>query len=101
MFQQGSMPKKFWSEIVRVAATSLCPNFEDKTLVDIWSGKKPNVDNLRDLGSIGYSHVPCQIRDTFDEKAEKCLMIGYASTGYKILGYDNSKDENCKGCCIQ
>lgn len=95
MLQQANMPKKFWNEAIRVAAyiinRSLSPNFEEKTPVEIWSGRKPNVSNLRVFGCMGYAHIPHQFRNKFDEKTEECLMMGYAPTGYRIWDIKTQK----------
>ena len=35
--------------------------------------------------------VPKQFRDKFDGKTDKCIMIGYAQTGYRLWNLERNK----------
>jgi hypothetical protein len=59
---------------------------DDKTPHEVWSGKKPSLQNLRVFGCDDYVHVPKENRSKLDKKAEKCIFIGYKDgvKGYKL-----------------
>uniref|UniRef100_A0A1Y1L115 Retrovirus-related Pol polyprotein from transposon TNT 1-94 n=1 Tax=Photinus pyralis TaxID=7054 RepID=A0A1Y1L115_PHOPY len=88
IISESGLPKKFWGEAI------LCTNYiinrgpsdglEDITPAELWLAKKPNVSNFRIFGSTVYCYVESQARDKFDAKAEKCIMLGYAPTGYRL-----------------
>jgi hypothetical protein len=61
------------------------PN-KNKTLHEYWTGYKPNVAHLRVFGSVGYVHVPDQMRAKLDDKSMKLIFIGYdeRSKAYKL-----------------
>ena len=56
-----------------------------------WSGKKPNVDNLKAFGCAAYPHNPKDERKKLDPTAIKCIFIGYGNVtkGYRL--YDPVK----------
>ncbi|KAK9701824.1 Zinc knuckle [Popillia japonica] len=57
----------------------------DVTPAEKWFGSKPNVKNLRVFGCLAYNHIPKELGgEKFDPKVEKCIMLGYASTGYRL-----------------
>jgi hypothetical protein len=52
------------------------------TLVDtnpheVWLGKKPSVSHLKVFGCDAFVHVPKEKRSKLDNKATKCIFIGY------------------------
>ena len=50
-----------------------------------YHGVKPNVSHLREFGMLCYSHVPDETRRKLDQKREKCILLGYETTGYRVL----------------
>lgn len=50
-----------------------------------YHGVKPNVSHLRGFGLLCYSHVPDEKRRKLDPKGEKCILLGYETTGYRVL----------------
>jgi hypothetical protein len=50
-----------------------------------YHGVKPNVSHLREFGMLCYSHVPDETRRKLDPKGEKCILLGYETTGYRVL----------------
>ena len=58
----------------------------DKAPQKVWIGKKPSIKNLKFFGCDAYVHVPKEKRIKLDNKAEKCIFIGYKDgmKGYKI-----------------
>lgn len=57
----------------------MCPvkTIRDKTPQEAWSGQNTNLSNLKVFGCIAYAHVPDQLRKNLDDKAEKCIFVGY------------------------
>lgn len=53
--------------------------------------RKPSVTRLRVFGSLAYHHIPRQFRGKFDPKGEKCIMVGYTRTGYRLWNPNNDK----------
>lgn len=45
--------------------------------------------NIRIFGSVAYCHIPKEKCKKLDEKATKAILMGYASTGYRL--WDNEK----------
>ena len=43
----------------------------NKTPLEVWSGKKPNVSHLKLFGCMVYAHVPDAQRQKLDKKAVK------------------------------
>ena len=52
---------------------------------ELYFGKKPNLAHLRVFYNIEYMHVPKEKRRNLDDKAEKCILVGYSDEqkGYK------------------
>ena len=49
----------------------------DKTPHEVWSGKKPSITHLRVFGCDAFMHVAKEKRSKLDNKAEKCIFVGY------------------------
>lgn len=94
MIEDAKLPKYFWNEAVLVAAYLLnrtsTSNIE-KTPAEMWYGRKPDVGNVKVFGCLAYSHIPKQFRDKFDIKTEKCILIGYTNTGYRLWNLEKQK----------
>ena len=60
----------------------------EKTPQQVWTGKKPSIKHLKVFGCGAYVHVPKEKRSKLDNKAEKCVFIGYKDgmKGYIIFG---------------
>ena len=58
----------------------------DKTPHEVWSGKKPFIAHLKIFGCDAFMHVPKKKRSKLDNKAEKCIFVGYKDgiKGYKL-----------------
>ena len=66
---------------------------DDKTPHEVWTGKKPSLENLRVFGCDAYVHVPKENRSKLDNKDEKCIFISYK---YGMKGYNLWKQETKK-----
>jgi hypothetical protein len=57
---------------------------DEKIPHEVWTGKKPSLKHFRVFGFDAYVHVPKENRSKLDNKAEKCIFVGYK---YGIKGY--------------
>ena len=81
---------KFWMEALMCANYVLnrCPTKALKTVTpyEAWNGQKPMVSHMRMLCCLVYSLVPAQQRHKLQDKAIKCIFIGYSAEnkGYRL-----------------
>ena len=54
--------------------------------MEVWSGKKPSVRHFHVFGCEAYAHVPKEKISKLENKAVKCIFIGYnvGVKGYKL-----------------
>lgn len=96
MIHDAGLTKEFWGEAIRTAAYVMNrgPVEAGKSWLipaEIWLKKRQNVSNLKPFGCTAYSHIPKELRSKFDMKANKCIMIGYAPSGYRLWNIDKKK----------
>ena len=90
MVKSQVLPHAFWLEAVMCATYVLnrCPTkaLQNITPYESWHGRKPSVAHLRVFGCLAYALVPVQQRRKLDDKAVKCVFIGYSSEskGYRL-----------------
>ena len=90
MVKSQLLPHAFWLEAVMCATYILnrCPTkaLQSITPYEAWHGKKPSIGHLRVFGCLAYALVPMQQRRKLDDKALKCIFVGYSaeSKGYKL-----------------
>jgi hypothetical protein len=65
------------------------------TLEESFSGKKPNVENLRIYGCPVYSHIPKDKRNKLEPSGKKGIFVGYSesSKDYRIYILEKHKIE--------
>ena len=65
------------------------------TPFEAWMKKRPSVSHLRVFGCKAYVHVPKDERGKLDNKAKKCILVGYGeeTKGYRL--YDPDKKRIC------
>ena len=91
MLKAKGLPHKLWMEAVACATHVLnrCPTKVLKTITpfEVWHDRKPSVDYMRVFGCLAYAHVPQQLRGKLDDKAIKCIFVGYSarSKGYRLF----------------
>jgi len=61
--------------------------------LEAWSGKKPSLRHIRVFGYEAYAYVPNEKRSKLENKAIKCIFIGYGIgvKGYKLWNLDTEK----------
>ena len=91
MYGQGqALPHSFWLEAAMCATYVLnrCPTkaLQSITPYEAWHGRKPFVAHLRVFGCLAYVLVPAQQCSKLDDKAVKCIFVGYSveSNGYRL-----------------
>ena len=57
----------------------------DKNPKEVWTDKKPSIKHLNFFRCDDYVHVTKEKRSKLDNKAEKCIFIGYK---YGMKGYN-------------
>ncbi|KAK7605374.1 hypothetical protein V9T40_007232 [Parthenolecanium corni] len=87
LLHQSGLEKTYWDEAIQCAAYQLnrCPNYENKIPAELWYGKDVDYSKLKKFGCLVHLLLPKQKRDKFDPVSRKCVMIGYASNGYRLL----------------
>ncbi|MCO5610814.1 hypothetical protein L7F22_065055 [Adiantum nelumboides] len=92
MLKAKSLPHKLWMEAVACAAHVLnrCPTRALKTITpyESWYDRKPSVSYLRVFGCLAYAHIPQQLRGKLDDKAVKCIFVGYSSGSKGYILYN-------------
>jgi len=97
MLKEKGLPNTFWAEAVYTAVyllnRCLTKAVQNKTPVEVWSGRKPSAKHLKVFGCICYVHIPNQKRSKLDEKTEKGIFIGYSdqSKGYRVYNLKTKK----------
>jgi hypothetical protein len=97
MLSGVGLGQEFWAEVVGTTCylvnQSPSSALDDKTPHEVWSGKKPSLQHLRVFGCDAYVHVPKENRSKMDNKAEKCIFIGYKDgvKGYKLWSLETKK----------
>ncbi|CAG7639035.1 unnamed protein product [Allacma fusca] len=88
----ANLPTKLWAEAVGTTVY-LHNRLLDKhsptiTAHEAVIGRKPSLAHVRAFGCQAYSHVPRQLRKTWDPKGIKCIMVGYSGDNRKYRLYD-------------
>jgi hypothetical protein len=98
MIQMAKVHKSFWAW----AALTACYLYNRtphsalhrQTPFEAWSGNKPDLSNLRVLGTRCFVHVPKKTRQKLDPKSKPMTLIGYAPTqkAWKLLDHENKRE---------
>ncbi|MCO5569018.1 hypothetical protein L7F22_022724 [Adiantum nelumboides] len=97
MLKAKSLPHKLWMDAVACASDVLnrCPARSLKTITpyEAWYDRKPSVTYLHVFGCLAYAHIPQQLRGKLDDKAVKCIFVGYSSgsKGYRLYNPATNK----------
>ncbi|KAH9695610.1 hypothetical protein KPL71_022838 [Citrus sinensis] len=87
MLLTANLSKHFWAEVVNTAVylinRSPSSTLDFKTPQEVWSGKPPNLSNLRVFGCPAYAHIS---QGKLEPRVVKGYFIGYPEgiKGYKI-----------------
>jgi hypothetical protein len=90
---------EFWGEAVNMAMyiKNQCPTkaFDSKTPQEAWSGRKPNVFNLRIFGCKAFAHVLDEKRTKLEIKFMPCVFLGYyeGTKAYRLMCVETKRVE--------
>ena len=90
MLSDIGLGQEFWAVVVDTTCylknQSPTSALVDKTPHEVWSDKNPCIAYLIIFGCDAFIHVPKEKRSKLDNKAEKCIFIGYKDgmKGYKL-----------------
>jgi transposase InsO family protein len=90
MIQGSELGDEYWGEALLTAShvrNRTVSQVHGKTPLEMLTGKKPQVNNLRVFGSTAFVHVPSQRRQKLDAVAKKAVFLGYEANtkGYRIM----------------
>ena len=102
MLHDQDLPMHLWVEATRTTmyVQNRTPHrvLENKTLEELFSGKKPKVSHLRIFGGPVYIHIPKEKRTKLDPLGKKGIFVGYAESlkAYRIYFVGFKKIENSR-----
>ena len=93
MIIEADVPKSFWAEAIAtsVYVRNRLPTAAIRdhiTPYERWYGKKPNISNARVFGSLAYAHIPDELRQKLDVKADVMMFVGYSEQSKAYRLYD-------------
>ncbi|CAH9127240.1 unnamed protein product [Cuscuta epithymum] len=97
LLYQSCLPLIFWADCVMTAVHIInrLPTviLKNKSPFELLYGIKPDYSHLKVFGSLAYASTLCANRTKFDQRAIKCVFIGYplGSKGYKLYDLSNHK----------
>ena len=97
MLSGAGLEQRFWAEAITtdfyLANRSPTSALVGKTPMEVWFGKKPSIRHLCVFGCEAYAHIPKEKRFKLENKAVKCIFIGYSVgvKGYKLWDLVTSK----------
>lgn len=81
MLDDGNLPKALWGEMLQTAAylinRSPHSSIGGQVPFTLWFGRKPDVSNLRIIGSKCWYLVPKKFRQKLDQRARQAFLVGY------------------------
>ena len=88
---QANLPISYWGDALLTAAYILnrVPSKSvSSTPYELWTGKKPDLNNLRPWGSTGYVHNTSHRYGKLGPRGKKCIFIRYSehSKSYVLIG---------------
>ena len=90
MIHDQDLSMHLWAEAARttvyVQHKSLHRVLGEKTLEEMFSGEKPEVNHLRIFGYLVYLHVPKEKRSKLELSGRKGIFVGYSesSKAYRV-----------------
>lgn len=88
-----------WAEaantVVYVLNRTGTSSVENRSPIELWTGKSADLSNLNAFGRSVYCQVPSQLRKKLNAKAVKCIFVGYSETskGYRVFNPESNKVE--------
>lgn len=95
MSSQSGVPKEMWPETLKTATYLLNrspTSCNVLTPAEVWYKSRPDLSNLKIFGCAAYNLIPKDVRQSkLDARCNKCVMIGYAPTGYRLYDMEKNK----------
>ncbi|UYV66641.1 K02A2.6-like, partial [Cordylochernes scorpioides] len=87
MLHDSGLETNLWAEAVNTALNRTLSNNE-KTPLELWSGRKSTFKHFKIFGSEAYANIPKQFRSKWDSKTKKMIFVGYEHTSKNYRLYD-------------
>ena len=89
MVTHSSLPESLWGEVLKIVAyilNRMPSKAVNKTLYELWTGKKPNIKHLHIWGCLAKARPYRPHERKMDSRTISCYFVGYAecSQGYKF-----------------
>jgi hypothetical protein len=98
MLHHSGLDYAFWGEAIMTAAylRNRSPTAAlggKMTPWEVFTSQKPDLSHLRTFGCVAYAHIPQQQRHKLEQKALKCIMVGYSteSKAYRLWNPANKR----------
>ncbi|KAJ0536055.1 putative RNA-directed DNA polymerase [Helianthus annuus] len=92
MLHEKNLSNVFWGEAVATAVylRNLSPTkaLDEATPFQVWYNRIPSVHHSKVFGCVEYSLIPKQQRRKLEDKACKCIFIGYSQSSKAYWLYD-------------
>ncbi|UYV79065.1 hypothetical protein LAZ67_17000981, partial [Cordylochernes scorpioides] len=90
MLHDSGLEKNLWAEAVNTAVYALNRTLSnnEKTPLELWSGRKSTFKHFKIFGSEAYANIPKQFRSKWDSKTKKMIFVGYEHTSKNYRLYD-------------
>jgi len=92
MLHAKGLPENLWAEAMNTACYILnrTPTVTNKGVApyEAWTGKKSRLDHIKIFGSDAFVHVPKQLREKWDSKSEKMVLVGYQADSCNYRMYN-------------
>ena len=79
----ANLPRFLWVEAIHTTIHTLnrfpTKAVEEKTLYEVWMGKKPNISHFRVFDYDAFTFITSEKRKKLDKKFEKYIFVGYDS----------------------
>jgi len=97
MLADSKLDKSFWAEALNTATyiknISSTSTINNMTPFEALKKEKPSLKHLKVFGCVAYAHIPKEKRLKLDEKARKCIFLGYSncSKGFRLYDMEKKK----------
>ncbi|UYV85057.1 K02A2.6-like, partial [Cordylochernes scorpioides] len=90
MLHDSGLEKNLWAEAVNTAVYVLNRTLSnnEKTPLELWSGRKSTFKHFKIFGSEAYANIPKHFRSKWDSKTKKMIFVGYEHTSKNYRLYD-------------
>lgn len=90
LFKVTNLDDNLWPEMVRIKIHLLNRSptnaLKGITPFEAWNDYKPDLSHLRVVGSMGYKTTARDTLKKLDDRAEKCVLLGYGGTNqYRVF----------------